>query len=176
MFNLTKKTVYLIGFIFLASLSRLIPHPWNFTAVGALALLGGREFKNLGFALALPILSMFIGDIFLGFHSSMFFTYSAMAIIGLIAWSLKETVHGIKLPLWSLFSSLTFYFISNFGVWQSGELYNPDWQGFVTCMVMGIPFLKGQIFGDIFFTLTVFSVWKLASSNLVAKTPVQTNR
>ena len=56
--------------IILAAITRFIPHPFNFTAVGAMALFSGANFKDKRFAFLMPIAVMLITDLFLGFHFS----------------------------------------------------------------------------------------------------------
>ena len=51
------------------SLTRLIPHPWNFTPVLAVGIFSGFYFKQFYLSLFIVILAMFIGDLYLGFHS-----------------------------------------------------------------------------------------------------------
>ena len=69
--------------IVLAAVTRLIPHPPNFTSLIALSfyvpiIFGLRYIPSL-------LLAFFITDIFLGFHSTMFFTYSSIICISLIS-------------------------------------------------------------------------------------------
>ena len=42
----------LIGITIMAAMSRLIPHPPNFTPIGSLALFGGAHFPTMRAALA----------------------------------------------------------------------------------------------------------------------------
>ena len=47
----------------LAALTRLVPHPPNFTPVAAVALFGGAHFAGLLPALAVPLCAMLISDL-----------------------------------------------------------------------------------------------------------------
>src|SRR5947209_20064788 len=49
------------GLTILAGLLRLVPHPWNFTPVGALGLFGGGRLRSWH-AYALPIGLMLLSD------------------------------------------------------------------------------------------------------------------
>src|SRR5438309_525724 len=62
---------------------RLLPHPPNFTPIAAIALFGG-VYLNKKYALVIPVIAMFISDIFIGFHASMPFVYTSFLISGLI--------------------------------------------------------------------------------------------
>src|SRR5262245_50261088 len=52
------------GLAVVAAVIRLIPHPWNFTPVGALGLFGGARLR-LWQALTLPLVLMVITDLML---------------------------------------------------------------------------------------------------------------
>ena len=69
-----------ISLILILSFSRLIPHPWNFTPVLAMGIFSGYYFKQFYLGLFIVIVSMFLGDLYLGFHSTMFFTYISLAV------------------------------------------------------------------------------------------------
>ena len=154
-----KNGYLLIGMIILGAFSRLIPHPWNFTAMGAISLLAGREFTKSSYALMVPLAAMLVSDLFLGLHSGIAFTYVGMAATVLFAYFFKDKVSGARLVAWSLMSSLLFFFISNFGVWIVGDMYPLNMSGLINCYVMGIPFLGGQIAGDLFFTSLIFTAY-----------------
>ena len=53
--------------IFIAAVLRIIPHPANVAPIAAMALFGG-VYLNKKYALVVPLLALFISDIFLGFH------------------------------------------------------------------------------------------------------------
>src|SRR5258705_13381825 len=54
--------------IILAAVLRIVPHPWNFTPIGAMALFSGVIFRNRRVAFLLPLMALFSGDFFVGFH------------------------------------------------------------------------------------------------------------
>src|SRR5713226_2207762 len=66
--------------IVLAAVLRIIPHPWNLTPIGAIALFSGAMFKNRWTAFTLPLASLFAGDVFVGFHKLMLIVYASFAI------------------------------------------------------------------------------------------------
>jgi len=143
--------------IVLGAFSRLIPHPWNFTALGAISLLAGREFGKFTVAIAVPLFAMFLSDLFLGLHNGLFFTYSGMAATAMLAYFFKDKIQGFRLVGWSLLSSLIFFLMSNLGVWLTGNMYPMTFEGLLNCYAMGIPFWGHQIGGDLIFTGLVFA-------------------
>ncbi|MCX7978025.1 MAG: hypothetical protein N2578_03390 [Bdellovibrionaceae bacterium] len=146
-----KSTLFILGLIVLAVFSRLIPHPPNFTAVGAAALLAGSRLGSKTWALVVPITAMFVSDLFLGWHGTMLFTYTAMAIVVLIGRHLNpQSWLGVGAS--ALSSSLVFFVVSNFGVWFLGGGYPATTEGLLECYLMAIPFLGWQLGGDLFYS------------------------
>ena len=72
------------------SLTRLVPHPWNFSPMLAVGVFSGFYFRQFYVSVFIVIFSMFVGDLFLGFHNTMFFTYIALAISVLIGIYVKS--------------------------------------------------------------------------------------
>src|SRR5690606_39970453 len=56
----------LAALIFVAALSRLLPHPPNFSPVEAIALFGGAFFASRAWAMAVPLVAMLVSDLVLG--------------------------------------------------------------------------------------------------------------
>ena len=78
-----NRNLVIITLIFLAVITRLLPHPPNFTPIAGMALFAVNRFSDKKLAFSLPILCMIVTDIFLGFHSITPFVY--MSIIGIHA-------------------------------------------------------------------------------------------
>jgi len=132
-----------MAFVFIAILSRLLPHLPNFTAVTATALFAGRHFKNRVLAFAVPLLVMMISDLILGFYTISWFVYASFAaVVFLGQWSQKMNVLTV------LTSSFAFFIISNFGVWLLG--YPLTLEGFLACYTAAIPFFRNAVLGDLF--------------------------
>ena len=110
---MTFKRVVLAFIILMAALSRLIPHPPNFTPIMAMGLLGGVYFKNRQFAVIVPLLAMMVSDLVLGFHGTMIWVYSSIIVISLSASLLKPKM--VHLGFASVGGSLFFFLVTNFG-------------------------------------------------------------
>ena len=162
--NKLMNFLALSGIIFLAAMSRMIPHPWNFTAIGAMALLSGSQFKDLRIAMVLPLASLFLSDLALGYHPTWTYTYLAVGIVSLVGRGLILNNRYFEVLGASLVSSVIFYLISNFGVWASGGLYSANLNGLVECMIAGVPFFGGQIAGDLMYSLGLFALLKQLNS------------
>ena len=140
-----RQTQWVIGLVLLAGLSRLIPHPWNFTAITAMAVFASTYLPNRFLAFLVPALSLFWTDLFLGFHSTMIFVYLAVLIPALF----PQKSH---LALKFVTGSVGFFVLTNLGVWWTEGLYPLTWQGLVQCFVMALPFYENQILGDVVYS------------------------
>ena len=78
--NAAKKQLFPISLILILFLSRLIPHPLNFTPVLAVGIFAGFYFKQFFLSAFIVITSMFLGDIYFGFHNTMLFTYVSLMV------------------------------------------------------------------------------------------------
>ena len=71
-------------FIVLGLLSRFIFVAPNFSPIISVALFSGVFFADKRIAFLIPIIVMFVSDMFIGFHSTMFATYLSFALIAII--------------------------------------------------------------------------------------------
>ena len=141
-----KYLLILLGLIGIMLLFRIVPHPPNFTPIIALSLYLPILF---GFwSIPFIILGFAITDYFIGFHSLLIWTWGSLAIIGLISKFCKNIFSRLVM---SIFSSLIFFIISNFGVWANGSFYEPNLQGLISCYIMAIPFFTNTLLSTILF-------------------------
>ena len=129
---------------------RLLPHMPNFTPIAAMALFGG-VYLNKKFAFVIPLAAMFVSDIFLGFHQTMPYVYGSFILAGVIGLWLKNHKSAKNIICASFISSILFFLITNFGVWAVGW-YPRTLSGLMQSYVMGIPFFKNTVFGDLCYT------------------------
>lgn len=155
-----NKILALVLMVSVAAFSRLIPHPWNFTAVGAMALFGGAYFPSKKQSLFIPIAALIVSDLILGFHSTMLFVYGAFMLTVLVGWALRDERTALKIGTLSLVTSALFFLISNFGVWVTQAMYPMTSAGLVQCYVAAIPFLENQVLGDLFFSAILFGAFE----------------
>jgi hypothetical protein len=142
---LTKKQIVIIAFMLLAVLFRLLPHLPNFTPITAIALFGGLYFSNKSMAYLVPLFIMVLSDLFLGFHTISIVVYAAFLLVSFIGTRTKKpSVFTI------LLSGISFFIITNFGVWLIG--YPKTWTGLVECYTLAIPFFRNSLLGDFFYS------------------------
>ena len=140
---------YLVGLI---ALSRIIPHPPNFTPVLAMAVFMPYLTRDLYSAMLEPLSAMFVSDFYLGFHSSMFWVYISILLgttLSQYTISMKKTY--VHLGSNALLSSTIFFIITNFAVWMSGGLYPHTMDGLILCYTMAIPFFGNTLAGTLFY-------------------------
>ena len=159
-----------IAIILALSLTRLIPHPWNFSPMLAAGVFSGFYFRQFYLSLFVVIFSMFIGDLFLGFHSLMFFTYVALAIAVLIGLYVKH-FKFTEILYSGLASSVCFFIITNFGAWLThGEMYAKNFSGLMQSYVMAIPFFQNTLISTFLYLLLFKILFDLAVKKKIFKT------
>lgn len=159
-----------LSMIVLAGLSRLIPHPPNFTAVIAMALLAGVSLSRLSWAVLVPIFSLAMGDLVYGFHSTLLAVYFAIIAVVLVAFRYLKEKSFLAVAVAAPAASLWFWVVTNFSVWLQMDLYSKDLTGLTTCYLAAVPFLEKQVLGDLFFTAILFSLYSLFLKIFSAKT------
>ena len=173
-----------IGLIALAALTRLLPHPSNFTPIGAIALFGAAYFNRQWLMLAVPFAALFLSDLFLNnviyrdlYHNQFtlitsWWIYAAFALVMLagMGWFGKK-VSTFRVLGASLSASAIFFIVTNFSVWAETSMYPKTVAGLAACFTAGIPFLGNTILGDLFFSAAMFGVyeWVNRKSNVAVQ-------
>ena len=153
------RTVLALSLVVAGVVLRVIPHPWNFAPIGAIALFGGARFDRKWMGIALPLITMLIGDAFIGFHSAMPVIYATYALIALIGMALRNRRSVAAIGAASLLSSTIFYLTTNFWVWAKGTMYAKTLAGLITCYVAAIPYFERTIASDLLFSAIFFGVF-----------------
>ena len=166
------KYRFAIALVFLAAMSRLLPHPPNFSAVGAIALFGAAYFNRQWLMLAIPFAALFTSDLLLNnviykeFYGGNFVWFTswwiygsfALVMLGGLLWFNKQ-VSVARILGAGISASLIFFIVSNFGVWAESGMYPKNFTGLMACYTAGLPFLGNSLAGDLFFTAVLFGVY-----------------
>ena len=164
--------------IFFAAFSRLIPHPFNFTPVGGMALFGAAYFTKKYWAFIIPLAAMFISDLIInnlvypvvypqyyeGFTlmtQGWDWMYGSFALIALLGMTVLKKIKIPTLIASSLGASLIFFVITNFGSWASGIMYPMNMTGLMAAYTAGLPFFLNTIAGDLFYVGVLFGSFEL---------------
>lgn len=156
----SNRTLVIVTLIAFAVLSRLIPHPPNFAAVGAVGLFAGASLGNRWLSLSIPLLSMLLSDLVIGLHWMCFVIYVAMALYVIAGWWAGHQVDAKRLLIASLAGSIGFFIVTNFACWIS--MYERSWSGLASCYVAAIPFFQNTLASDLVYGTSLFAVLKAA--------------
>ena len=143
------KLFYLIFFGTILALSRIIPHPPNFTPIIASAIMAPLLVKDRLFGIAIPILAMFISDVIIGFYS-----YQLVIYLSILAIALVSPMHKnyTKLGIMAVGASIWFFISTNFAEWIIWDYYPKTIEGLLACYTLALPFFKNTLISTILFT------------------------
>lgn len=146
-------------------LLRLLPHPANFAPIAALALFGG-TYLNKKYALLIPLVAVFLSDLYLGFYSIpiMAAVYGSFIIVGLLGLWLKKHKNTQNTIGVTVLSSVLFFVITNFAVWAFSPWYAKTLPGLLQCYYMALPFFRNTLLGDFFYVGVFFGVYAISTS------------
>ncbi|MPR36504.1 DUF6580 family putative transport protein [Salmonirosea aquatica] len=168
----------LSSIILAAALSRLVPHPFNFTPIGAIALFGGAHFSRKYLAFLVPLSAMLISDLIIGFHDSMWAVYLAFILTVGIGMGVLQKITVGRVFGSALLSSVLFFLITNFAVWYGASGFYPQTlAGLGACYVAALQFYQQDVFGnlflntvmgDLFFSAVLFGTYELVKRKVPA--------
>jgi len=156
------RTVLILGMILFAAIIRIVPHPWNLTPVGAMALFSGAMVRNRVMAFAFPLLAMLAGDLIVGFHILMPVVYASFLISTALGFWLRKRLSAARLGGVVLLGAIQFFLVTNLGVWMFLNSYPKTFLGLMACYAAGVPFFWNTLAGDICYPGLLFGGLYLA--------------
>jgi hypothetical protein len=159
--------------VFIAAFVRLLPHPPNFAPIAAMALFGGAYFNKKSFAFAIPLVALFLTDLIIGIYSYAWIVYISFALIVVLGIVMLKKVSVKNVVITSLTASVSFFAITNFGVWALGTLYPKTPAGLMESYIAAIPFFQNALIGDLFFVGVMFGVYELVKHKMPALAKVK---
>src|ERR1700692_2917385 len=146
-----------------AAALRIVPHPMNFAPVGAIALFGGACFSSKRAAVAVPLLSLIAGDIFIGFHRLIPYVYASFLVSVAIGFWLRRKKSASRVGAATVAGAIQFFLITNFAVWASSiGSYPKNVGGLAECYIAGLPLFWNTLAGDAFYVAVLFGVMAFA--------------
>lgn len=151
-----------VRFLPFAGPFNILPHAWHFTPVAASLLFFGARGsrKQMWIPLVLlaatdVVLTKFIYGYALTWdHLVTFGWYAAILWLGS---GLREKSGAVRVIGAALASSVSFFLISNFAVWAAWpQMYPRGWNGLMMSYVAGLPFFRGTVESDLFFSIAFF--------------------
>jgi hypothetical protein len=157
------RFVLVLCFVLFAAVVRLLPHPWNFTPVGAMALFSGAKLGRSWKAFLFPLVALFCGDLVAGFYTFkilalVYFSFCLSVLIGI---AFRRRQSALPLSLATFLGALQFFLITNFAVWAFLTTYPHNFAGLVSCYVAGIAYFGNTLAGDAFYATLFFGGFAL---------------
>jgi len=183
----TLRFGVIAALIFIAALSRMIPHPYNFTPLMAISLFGAAHFSNKWQALMIPLLATWLSDLFINnvlyqssefvwFYEGFYWQYSTYFLTTVLGLFLLKKINVSRVLGSSLIAALLFFAVSNFGVWAGSTTYPHTMTGLIACYAAGIPFFGGTLLGNLFYCGALFGVFHVLQHRWDAiNLPLQSN-
>ncbi len=147
--------------------SRLIPHPPNFTAIGAIALFGGAQFSSKRIAFLVPLAGLALSDLVIGFYAITPLIYGCFALTVCLGFWVRRRRSVQRIAAAAIASAILFFVLTNFGVWAIENLYPKTPTGLLACYVAAIPFLQNMFAGNLFFSALLFGAFALAENRFI---------
>ncbi|MDP2918578.1 MAG: hypothetical protein Q8N68_03700 [bacterium] len=154
-FNKTK-IIIAVSLIIFGTIGRILLKDLpNIETVTVASLLAGSILGG-AYAVIIPLTIIALSDMHIGNDPILIFTWSAWAMIGLMARLLyrkqKNTYKFVfQITGLGILASVFFYFWTNFGVWLLWNMYPHNFSGLIQCYAMGLPFLRNNLISDLIF-------------------------
>lgn len=156
------RTILILGMIVFPAVIRIVPHPWNLAPVGAMALFSGATIRRHVLSFLFPLVALFAGDLFIGFHILMPVVYASFIVNIAIGLLLRERRTAPRVAGATLFGAMQFFLVTNFGVWMLLNTYPKTAMGLVDCYLAAVPYLWNTIAGDALYSAFLFGGLALA--------------
>lgn len=163
----------------LAVLARFVPHPMNFTPLGAVGLFTGANSRPV-VAWGVPLAAVAIGDAVTGFYEpvvmlGVYLGFAAGPLCGRLWLAKRRSIASIGGAV--LCSATAFYALSNLGVWWT--FYPHTAAGLALCYVRGLPYYGVTVLGDALYAGVLFGAQALAETGFgtaPAASPAETRQ
>jgi hypothetical protein len=179
------RTLFLVSMVFLASVARVLPHPPNFSPVGAVALFGAAYFASRWAAFLVPLGVMLLGDLGLeaaghmgllggwmagsqGIHPGMGVVYVAVALVTALGLVLRRYRSVPMIGACTLGGSVIFFLVTNFAWWVGYDLYPHTVEGLIQSYTAALPFFHWTVLGDVLFSTVLFGGFAWAEKRIPA--------
>ncbi|NUM40136.1 MAG: hypothetical protein HUU45_00705 [Leptospiraceae bacterium] len=158
---INSRFLTISAMIFLAAISRILPHPSNFTPIMAISLFAGAVLPKKLEALLIPTLAMLVSDFIIGFHPLIWVVYPCILLMAFLGSLIKEKHSALRILGMSLSGSVLFFLITNFFVFLTTGMYPQNLGGLIQAYTLAIPFFQNSVIGDLFFTVVLFGALRV---------------
>lgn len=164
----SKQEFYLAAALVAAGIgTRLLGNAlgmYNFSAVGATAIFAGAMLRRSKWSFAIPLLAVFITDIFIGLYDApqMMIVYGSYLVMMLIG-SLYAKKPSLPAYLGvAVGGSLAFFLVTNFALWPFYTQYPHTFAGIIESYTMALPFYRSSFASDMIFSAILFTGYEMA--------------
>ncbi|MEZ5043563.1 MAG: DUF6580 family putative transport protein [Saprospiraceae bacterium] len=173
--KLNLQTGIIILMIFLVALSRFIPHPPNFTPMGAIALFGAAYFSKKYLAFLIPLAAWWISDLFLDnliyakqfpeyYHGFSWvgnpIGYLCLGMIVVLGWFMLKKISTFRLVGTATLAAILFFLVTNFTAMLADPIYTKDFNGLLQSYIAGLPFFRNTLAGNLIYSAVLFGVYE----------------
>jgi hypothetical protein len=162
------RAVIVVCLIAFAAVVRILPHPWNFTPLGAMALFSGAKLGRSSKAFLVPLAALFFGDLFVGLHWLMPVVYLSFALSVAIGIFFRSRQSFGPLAIATLVGATQFFLTTNWAMWAFGTTYPKSLSGLLACYAAGVPFFGNTLAGDAFYAFVLFGGFRLMEKRIPA--------
>ncbi len=168
-----NKFFIALALVVVSVIGRIIPHPWNMTPVIGATIFAGVTLGKR-WALAIPLVSMLISDMVIGFYSWKFMAtvYGAMLLIGLAAYVSKDTKGTLVFLSRPIAASLFFFLSTNAAVCFFGTMYPHTGAGLIASYVSGLPFFGHDLLGNLLYVSVFFGMYEFATKKYQSESAI----
>jgi hypothetical protein len=160
--GIVLQTIVALAMIVLAAILRIVPHPWNFTPIGAMALFSGAVVLDRRIAFLFPAATLVVSDIFIGFSILEPLIYLSFLVNVFIGLWLRGRRTPVNIGAATLLGAVQFFLVTNFGVWMFLNTFPKTAAGLLTCYAVGAPLFWNTLAGDALFAALLFGGYALA--------------
>lgn len=152
-------------------------YPWNFSPILPFCLFAAASFSSRITAFLVPVGIYFAGDIGIwlltgrldwAFYAGQPALYLSLLLVVASGFLLRSQRSWGRIAAVGLGSAITFYLVSNFGVWAfgGGRDYALHLSGLIDCYVKAIPFFRNTLISMLVFLPLLFSPIALCERKL----------
>lgn len=181
--------IFALTLITIATATRLLPHPINFTPLLAVALFAGQKLGNrkLGIMTVLGSMLVIDGPLLLTtvipqsdrtlIPAILLVNGVVYATVAAITWFAGRKPHPRNVAtalIGTTTASVSFFILSNLASWLA--FYPPTATGLSNCFIQAIPFFKNTWFSTLFYTAILFGCQALFEHSMLARTKFHSER
>ena len=154
--------------VLLGALSRLLPHPPNFVAMGAIGLFAGARLPRR-WAWVVPLAAMALSDLVIDWGTGRraitpvrIAVYGSFTLMVLAGRLFARKARAGRLAALSIGGAVFFFLTSNFADWVTFTTYPPTSAGLSLCYVAAIPWFWNTLAAELAGTAVLFGLDALA--------------